>query len=214
MELDDMKQAWQALDHRLEQQHALSLQLFRDGRLDLLRRGLRPLVWGQAVQMLIGAGLSLLAAAFWATHLNVPHLLVEGLLVHAYGLLLVVFAGRTLYLIHHVDHAAPIVLIQRQLAALRAWRVGIEAPCHAVLGCFIWIPVTLMNLAWFGIDLWSPRIMYWGIASGLAGLALVAIVVRLMRRTGRAHQMENNAAGRSLENAEAVLAEIARFERP
>ena len=214
MELDEMKQAWQALDRRLEQQHALSLQLFRDGRLDTLRRGLRPLVWGQAVQMLIGAGLSLLAAAFWATHLNVPHLLVEGLLVHSYGLLLIVFATRTLYLIHRIDYAAPIVLIQRRLAALRAWRVRIEAPFHAVLGCFIWIPVTLINLAWFGIDLWSPEIILWAIASALVGLTLVVLVVWPMRRAGHARQMENNAAGRSVQNAEAVLAEITRFEHP
>ncbi len=55
MELDEMKQAWQALDHRLEQQHALSLQLFRDGRLDTLRRGLRPLVWGQAMPFIEAA---------------------------------------------------------------------------------------------------------------------------------------------------------------
>ncbi len=41
-------------DRRLEQQHALNLQLFRDGRMDKLKRGLRPLAWGQAIQMLIG----------------------------------------------------------------------------------------------------------------------------------------------------------------
>ncbi len=46
MELDDFKQAWQSLDRRLEQQHVLNLQLFKDGKLDETRRGLRPLKLG------------------------------------------------------------------------------------------------------------------------------------------------------------------------
>ena len=55
MELDDFKQAWQSLDRRLEQQHVLSQQLFKDGKLDRTRRGLRPLKLGQGVQILVGA---------------------------------------------------------------------------------------------------------------------------------------------------------------
>lgn len=39
MELDEMKLAWKALDRRLDQQNALSLQLFRDGRMDKLQQG-------------------------------------------------------------------------------------------------------------------------------------------------------------------------------
>ena len=55
MELDDFKQAWKTLDHRLERQAAIDLQLLRDARVDRARRGLRPLAWGQALQMVIGA---------------------------------------------------------------------------------------------------------------------------------------------------------------
>ncbi len=213
MELDEMKLAWQVLDRRLEQQHALNLQLFRDGKLDKLRRGLRPLVWGQGIQMAIGVLLVGVAVAFWTTRLHVTHLLVCGLLVQAYGLLLIVFAARVLYLIQRIDHAAPVLLIQRQLADLRAWRVRVEAPMNAVLGCFIWIPVTWMNLAWYGIDLWSRWFMLWAVASGLVGLAGVMLVWWLMRRAGMARKIEDNAAGRSVQKAQAMLDEIARFER-
>lgn len=55
MELDEMKLAWRALDQRLEQQHAMHVQIFRDLRTDAARRGLRPLMWGQALQMVVGA---------------------------------------------------------------------------------------------------------------------------------------------------------------
>ena len=62
MELDDMKLAWQTLDHRLQQQYALNVQILRDTRMETARRGLRPLAWGQLLQMAIGmAGIALFA---------------------------------------------------------------------------------------------------------------------------------------------------------
>jgi hypothetical protein len=212
MELDEMKSAWQVLDRRLEQQYALNLQLFKDGKLDKMRRGLQPLVWGQILQLAIGVVFVALAVAFWTSRLHVTHLLVCGLLVHAYGLLLIVFAARVLYFIQRIDHAAPVLVIQRQLADLRAWRVRVEAPINALLGCFVWIPVTWMNLAWYGIDPWSPKFMLWAVASSLVGLAGVVLVVWLMRRMGMQRKIEDNAAGRSVQKAEAMLDEIARFE--
>ncbi|MFC5526543.1 hypothetical protein ACFPPA_12440 [Rhodanobacter ginsengisoli] len=208
-----MKLAWQALDRRLDKQYALNLQLFRDGRMDKLRRGLRPLVWGQAIQMLLGLLLVGVAVAFWATHWHVMHLLICGLLVLLYGVLLTAFAARNLYLIHRIDHAAPVLQIQRQLADLRAWRVRVEAPVNAILGCFVWIPVVWMNLAWYGIDLWSRTFFYWSISSSLVGVVIVVLVVWLMRRAGMARRIEDNAAGRSIQKATATLDEISRFEQ-
>ncbi len=213
MELDDMKLAWAGLDQRLDKQYALNFQLLRDGKLDKARRGLRPLMWGQAIQLTIGVLITCWAGAFWATHWHVTHLLICGLLVHLYGILLIVFAARVLYLIQRMDYAAPVLVIQRQLADLRSWRVRVEAPVHGVLGCFVWIPVTWMSLAWYGIDLWSPGFMLWAIASSLVGLAAVVSVVWLMRRAGMARKIEDNAAGRSLQKAEAMLVDIARFEQ-
>lgn len=213
MELDEMKLAWQALGQQLERQNALNVQILRDNRLDKVRSGLRPLVRGQAIQLVIGLVLAGLAGAFWATHVHVVHLLVCGLLVHAYGLLLIVFAVRVLYLVQRLDYSAPVLAIQRQLADLRSWRVRVEAPVNAVLRCFIWIPVLWMNLAWYGIDLWSPNFMLWAISSSLVGLVAVALVVWLMRRAGMARKIEDNSAGRSVQKAEEALEKIARFER-
>lgn len=211
MELDEMKQAWQLVDQRLAQQHALNFQLLRDGKLDKARRGLRPLVWGQAIQLTVGVLITLWAGAFWATHWHVLHLLICGLLVHLYGILLIVFAARVLYLIQRIDYAAPVLVFQRQLADLRAWRVRVESPVNAVLGCFIWIPVLWMSLAWYGVDVWSSGFMLWAISSSLVGFVAVVLVVWLMRRAGMARKIEDNAAGRSVQKAEAMLGDIERF---
>ena len=63
MELDDLKQAWQALDKRLEQQNTLNLHLFKQSRLDKMKSGLRPLVWGQAIQIVVGVLLAVFETA-------------------------------------------------------------------------------------------------------------------------------------------------------
>lgn len=214
MELDDFKQAWQGLDRRLERQRALNAQLFVESRLDKLRHGLRPLVWGQVAQIALGLLVAVLAGAFWVARLHVLHLLVCGVLLHLYGLLLIGFAARNLYLIQGIDPGAPVLAIQRRLAELRAWRVRIEGPVNAVAGCFVWILVLWANLAWYGVDLWAGgRSIPWMLLSAGAGLAGVGAVFWVMRRTGHGRKLEDHATGRSVQKAEAMLAEIERFQR-
>ena len=68
MELDEMKNAWLALDRRLERQETLNLATFRESRLDRLRTSLRPLLIGRIVQIVAGALLALVFAPFWVAH--------------------------------------------------------------------------------------------------------------------------------------------------
>ena len=46
MEPDELKAAWQALDHRLAQQDRIQTTLLRERRLDQARSSLRPLLEG------------------------------------------------------------------------------------------------------------------------------------------------------------------------
>lgn len=213
MELDDMRLAWHTLAAKFEHQQALNMQLFRESRLDKLRRSLRPLQWGQWLQLTIGVALAICGGLLWTTHLQRTEVLVCGLVAHAYGVLLIVFAARNLYLLHRIDYSAPVLDLQRRVAGLRAFRVRVEAPINAVLGCFTWIPVLWASLAVYGIDLWSPDFIRWGVATGLVGLMSVVAVAWTMRRMGLGGKIEDHSAGRSVVKAQAVLDEIARFER-
>ncbi len=213
MDLDEMKQAWTDMSLRQDGIEALLRAGLRDRRMDRARGALRPLWWGQILQLAIGIALAGCGGALWASHLHMPGVLVCGLVVHAYGLLLIVFAARNLYLIHRIDYAAPVLAIQHRIAALRAFRVRVETSVNAVVGCFIWIPVLWVILALYRVDLWSPAFVRWGIASGLAGLLAVVVVVWVMRRMGHGRKIDDQSAGRSVLRAEAALDEIARFER-
>lgn len=219
MELDDLKTAWQALDRRLDRQYALELHRVEEAGVDRARRRLRPLRWGQVVQILGGVALIVWAAGFWSAHRDNLHLLLSGVSLHVYGLLMVLAAARNLYLIGRVDYGEPVVIIQKRLAALRAWRVGVEAPGFGALGCFVWIPLVLVLFqVWWGVDLWAhaPAVAWGFFASGVACLLVLLGIVAWSRRPGQerfAAALGREAAGGSIARAQAALADVLRFER-
>lgn len=224
MELDEMKLAWQVLDRRLAEQKALSLRILRDRGKDQLRRGLRPLVWGQSVQLAFGLAFLLLGVDFWVTHTGHLQTVVWGASVQLFGVLMVLSSARVLHLIQQVDYGQPVVEIQRRLARLRWWRVRVEAPVFSVLGAVIWIPLVLILIQrdWdrLGPSAGYPfeRPEFAGLLShlmlgGLVSLLLVALVYVLLRAFGRLRWLHDNFAGSAVRKAEAALGEITRFEQ-
>jgi hypothetical protein len=214
MELDQLKHAWKTLDHRLEQQNALGLQLLREGRLERAQRGLRPLVWGQAIQMLIGAiGMSWFAP-FWVEHRHEPSLLLAGLTMHAYCLGLVVFGAVMQSQIARVDYAAPVLAIQRQLLTLRR--------SYVIGGMLIGLPwwfltAPLLVVLSEGVILErAPSVIWLQLAIGAVGLLATWWFHRWANRPERAafgRKLDDGAAGGSIRRAQAALDQLAEFER-
>lgn len=213
MELDDFKAAWQSLDRRLAEQNALALHVFKDNKLAQAKSLLRPLVWGQVAQLLAGIAMVMLFAPFWVKYMRAPHLLIAGLSLQAYALMFIVFAARELHLIGSIDYAAPVLTIQKQLATLRNWRIRM-APLFGITGCFIWIPLMLVIFKSLGADVWvkSPEVVYWFLASGFASLGIMLAIWKWSRHPSLVKVTEDYTAGRSLQRAQSVLDEVARFE--
>lgn len=218
MELDDLKAAWQALDSRMARQNALGALVYRESRLDRARRLLRPLWIGQVVQAIAGVGLIVGAAAFWTAHRDSAYWLACGLLLHLYGLMFILAAARNFHLMGRIDYGQPLLEIQKRLAALRVWRVSVEGPVFAVVGCFMWIPLVLVLLrVELGADIWlhAPSVVWSFIACGfLCLLGYFGLRYWSHRRGGRvAEAFDREIAGKSVFRAQAALDEIARFER-
>ena len=210
-ELDDLKSAWQSLSRNLEKQHALTLHQFRENKLTRFRTGFRPLVVGQIIQLICGVLLSLFAGSFWYDHLGIAHLMFYGISLHAYGIMLIVFAARDLFLIKRLDYAAPVLALQKQVADLRDWHVR-AAIWFGVTGCFIWIPLMLMILHGLGADVWvrNPRVVGWFVLSAFVCLGFFYGIVSWKKL---AKNLEENSAGRSVKRGQALLEEIERFEQ-
>ncbi len=217
MELDDLKTAWQTLDRRMEQQSALNLHIFKEGKLDKARSRLRPLFWGQMLQILCGILLILWSVSFWTVHGDVPHLLIAGLSVHVYGVLMIICGGVTISLIGRIDYAAPVLAIQKQLGQLRRFyiRSGLGL---GLAWWLLWIPLQMMLFMGAGADLYdnAPSVIYAEAASGIAGLLLTWGFHRWSRNPNRprvAKAVADSVAGSSLTKAQSILDEVERFER-
>jgi hypothetical protein len=216
-ELDDLKQAWQSLHLTPEIQHAFTLHQLQESKRASFRRGFRPLVAGQIVQIIFGLGLALVSGSFWFDHLSVPHLAITGLLLHAYGLMMIVFAARDLVLIKRIDYSSPVVTIHKQIAELCGWHLR-AGWWFAVTGCFIWTPLLLMLFYAAGLDLWlhKPQVVYCYILSSFVCLGFSYGLVRWSRRPGQeklARRLQESSAGSAITRVQAELKELERFER-
>jgi len=217
MELDDFKTAWQSLDQRLSEQNALSFALYKDTKINKAKATLRPLIIGQVVQLIAGILMSWLFAPFWIEHMQSTHLMLSGMALHAYGIMFIVLAARELYTINQIDYAAPVLEIQKQLAALRTWRIRI-APIFAVTGSVIWIPLLLVIFAWLGADIWvtEPAVVYWFFASAAISFAIVFGIIFWLRHPSRkslAASLDESSSGQSIRRALQIMDELERFAR-
>lgn len=150
-------------------------------------------------------------------HLCSLHLLIDGLLLHAYGLTLIGFAVLDLVLIQRIDYAADVLQIQKRLAELHTWRLR-SGIWFAMAGCFMWAPFTLVCLYWAGADIWiqAPSVVFWFVASGFACLAVVYGLARWTRRPVQARLarvLYESAVGRSLKRAQDALTGLEQLER-
>lgn len=218
MEFDDMKAAWQTLDRRIEQQHALNLQLFRDSRSDKARTGLRPLYWGQVAQIFYGVLMILLGVSVWRSHSEIPQLFVSGIIVHVYGVVAIMLAGITLGMIRRLDYSAPVLAIQKQIAQLRSFYVR-SGMIVGLSWWLFWIPFVACFFAWLaGVDVFANMggAIGWSAGVGVAGLLATWGFHRWAERSGHVRwvkAMNDNMGGSSLRKVQALLDEIKRFEQ-
>jgi len=217
MELDDFKSAWQALDQRLQRDNTLKLQDLRERKLDKTRDSLRPLFWGQVVQILFALPFIALAALLWMSHPVHASTIAAGVLVHAYGVLTIIGAGVVLGQIGGIDYSAPVLDIQKKLLRARTFyiRSGMVA---GLPWWFLWIAI-LQVLAGLGdVDLMAgaPSLVWSGYGIGIIGLLATWWFHRWARRperVGLGRKMDDSLTGGSLRRALAQVEELQRFER-
>jgi serine/threonine-protein kinase len=217
MELDDLKGAWQSLDLKLDRLYAIELQTMREQKLRKVRQHLRFLSLGRVIQLLAGVALTVVMGDFWLTHLEQPHLVICGALLHIYGIMLIVSSAREFYLISTIDYSAPVLTIQRRLARLRQWHM-IEAYVFGLTGCFVWVPMVLVAFEiLFGADIYlnAPAAVWAFMASTLIVVLGAAAVWHWLQRPDRAaiaRRVTDHLVGKTVVRAESVLGELSRFE--
>ena len=109
--------------------------LVRRELMSRVENALRPLFWGQIVQMFFGIFLIAIGVQCWVRNMDVPHQVVSGAVLHAYGVLMILAAGVICGRIKRVDYSKPVDAIRHQLDAIRTFylRAG------AILGLSWWL---------------------------------------------------------------------------
>ena len=213
MELDELKLAWQTLDRRLQEQTALNLQLLTETRIDKVRSRLRPLWFGQVIQLIVGVLLTVMFANFWIVNTGSPALLASGLVMHAWSVALIISAVMELLLITRIDYAGPVLTIQKSLAQLRLWRTRVS-PWLGLPFWLLWMPLmAIVFKQQFGAPM-HASVYYIGIPIGIVGMLATVWFHRWAHRPERRHigeAIDAGSAGRSVTRAQQYLDEIARF---
>ena len=218
MELDEFKQAWQTLNHRLDQQHTLDLLDLRERKLDKTRGSLRPLFWGQVAQIvLFGVPLLVLVAMLWASGPRSAPVILAGIVLNAYAIVTTIAAGVVLGQLSRIDYSAPVLEIQKHLLRVRTLYVR-SALIAGLPWWFLWVVILIVLFGLAGVDLFAqaPLLVWGGLGVGVIGVAATLWFLRWSQHPQRAEfgqRVDTHLTGYSLRNAQAQLEELARFER-
>lgn len=221
MELDEMKQAWARMDLRQDGMEALLRQDFRDRRLEKVRSTMRRSLLWQAAEIAVWFAFVAFVASFWVEHRHVTHLLVIGLLLHAYGIAAIWSAATQLFLLSRIYlFDASVLVLQRRLAQLRRFRFYSTLALGLPWWC-MWLLVSTVGMVWLsGVDLYvvtSPAWFWATLGVGVLGIGFSLWLARHLAgrplKSPTLQRLVEDMSGRSLLRASRQLEEITRFEQ-
>ncbi|SDH01793.1 hypothetical protein [Dyella sp. 333MFSha] len=199
MELDELKAGWAEFDRRLER---IEAAVAVSGRRRGVKAELRALVAWQLIQLIAGLMLAVAAGSFWVDHRAQPSLLVTGVLLHLYGVAMIIAAVRTLVLVARVDEASPVLTLQARIADLRAWRIR-EGRWFGVAGCFMWVAMVIWAFGLLGVDVVAANPAFVGLQLITAVVCLGVFIV--------VSRLDGKPEGSAVRRAQERLDEIERF---
>ncbi len=217
MELDEMKVVWTRMNQLLESQQRQSVQNSLNQKLRRVHSGLRPLFWGQVLQIFFGVAIILLAVGYWSANGETWYRFVCGIVLHIYGIVVIMMAGVTLGRIHAIDYSEPVVSIRKRVARLSSTYV-LNGMMVGLPWWLLWVVVVVILAGYGGQDLLATRPL-WVVLSAVVGMVgLIATWVfhkwaHQPVRAGFGKRLDENAAGRSLASAQKILNEIREFEQ-
>lgn len=219
MEFDEMKAAWRELDRRMDAGVERDRHIWKELKLDRTRSTLRWLAGWPVVELVFDVLAVVLLGALLLEHAHAVRYAAPILALHIAAIVKLAATIRQLAMIARIDYAAPVVEIQRRLAALRALRIR-TTKWVLLLAPLMWTPLAIIAAkALLGFDLYRGFGPLW-VALNLAfGAAVIALALWIARRHAGwfrssrfMQQLADDIAGRSLTAATGHLDEIARFE--
>lgn len=189
-----------------QQELAGRLLLTRRDLMQRVKHALRPLFYGQLLQILIGIAIIALGAQCWASNTQIPHRLTCGMIVHVYGLVLIIGAANVLARINRIDYSKPVDEVRSRVDAVKnfylrfGWIAGFP-------WWLMWIPFAVAM--GFDVVLHSNS-LYPGLIVGAIGLLFSFWLYRKVHQANqdKARAFRDAFAGKSLSHAYLAISEI------
>lgn len=215
MELDELTTAWESLNKQLRRDSAINLAVYTDQKLARARSSLRPLFWGQTLQILFGLCFLLLAIALWSTRPRATSVIIAGVVVQAYGIGCIVAAGMLMGVIRNLDYSGSVLEMQEGLARVRRVYL-LSSIVTGMSWWFMWVPVLMVLLGVVHVNLYAhaPAVVWTGMAVGVAGTLAMVWLYKASRKPQNERLrrfVEGTTVVRSLQKAHAHLNEVRRF---
>ncbi|QDV78686.1 serine/threonine-protein kinase [Botrimarina mediterranea] len=189
-----------------QQELAGRMLLTRRQLMDRIEQSLRPLFRWQLLQAVLGVALIALGAQCWARNTDVPHRVVNGVILHVYGVLVFAQALLVCTRVRRIDYSKPVRDIREKLDSLRSGYL-----CAGVLIGFVWWLMWIPVAVALGFDfVLYPNSIYPSLIVGVVGFGVSVWLYLRVLRTGNpsAESWKRKLAGESIAAAYLALDEI------
>lgn len=217
MELEELKQQWDAMNRKLDASLTLNSELVRRSIADGNRRAIRRLTMGNITTLVLNVLAVLVMGSVVAGSTHSVSEFVPALLLH-----LAAIGALTMSIHQHIALRAahpeePVVALQMRLERLRELRL-LELKWILQLSPLLWILGVLVALRWgFGVDLLTEGLRGWVLANIVFGIAVIVGAQWASRRisvtSARGQRILDALAGRTLQDARNSLRSLQDFER-
>lgn len=218
MELEELKAVWKTLGEQMDERNKLDAYAHKENALGKVKKALRPLVYGQVMQILfIGVPCILLAACLWMAAPAPLSAMIAGVILQVYGIGAIISAGVLLSQAKKMNYSNSVLSIQKDMTRLKVLYVRTGLLC-GMAWWFMWVVVLMVLAGLVDIDLANraPLLIWIGILSGALGILISFGIYQLAknpRYSGLEKWIDRQITGKSLRVAIKELNETRKFER-
>ncbi|MEO0974864.1 MAG: hypothetical protein AAFX85_17385 [Pseudomonadota bacterium] len=217
MELDELKTSWKDMHDTLRVQNLHLKEWVSRQRASEVQLALRPLQHWQIFQVVVGVILAAIGGQFWVPRMEDPLLLTCGLVVHAYGVALIIYGLNVLLRFGEINFSAPLIELQNRIARLErsyvmsGWALGLP-------WWLLWIPMAVVGLTLGGIELGRTNPAGWVTANVIVGIVGMLLTVGAYRWALRSadenvrRRVLRITRGEYLDRANRLLEELDSFK--
>ena len=219
MELDQLKDIWNAYDQKLDRHLKLNQRILREMKLDKVRCRIRRLI----VNRTISAGVLVLIISalygFMATHFSLTAPTVSAAILTVFFMLILISSIQQIVLVQRINYAASVVVIQQQLDemnrhTLRFFQLFMfSAPCYMT---YIFLGVYLLT----GVDFYPEADADWfRFQLFFSGTMLIGVlwfnheIGRKPPRYRWAQKLVESIGGQEVVDGMSFLQELREFEK-